>query len=631
VTEVNLAPVLPVQTNRTVGELNLLTVTNTATDADLPANPLSYQLINSPAGASISASGVISWTPAETHGPGAFTFTTVVHDGSVNVTNSFAVIVDEVNQPPLPPGQTNRIIAELTLLTVTNTAVDADLPSNALTYQLLQPPAGAAISAAGVITWTPGEDQGPGTNTITAVVSDGTVSVTNSFVVIVTEANVAPALPVQTNRSINELTLLIVTNTATDSDLPADTLTYQLLDAPGNASIDSAGVITWTPNEAQGPVTNTIITVVSDGLASATNSFTVTVAEVNSAPVLPVQTNRTLPELTLLTVTNTAADADLPANALTYQLLAPPAGAVIDANGVITWTPSEVQGPATVDLVTVASDGTVSVSNSFSVTVTEVNQAPELPVQATRTIAEFAGLIVTNTATDADLPANGLTYLLVNPPGGMSISASGVITWTPNEADAPSTNNVVTVVSDGTVSVTNAFPVVVTEINSSPVLNPIANRTVHAGTAVSFTAIALDADLPAQQLSFSLTDGPEGATINPATGAFEWRTSDADLNSTNAIEITVSDDGDPLASAVTTFVVTVVSRPMITSIVVSNDVVAVTWTSVPGLTYQLESADSPESPEWSAVGSEVSATANATTQTEAVSNGDRFFRVRLAP
>src|SRR5439155_496992 len=97
----------------------------------------------------------------------------------------------------------------------------------------------------------------------------------------------APVLPVQTNRTIAELSALIVTNRATDSDIPANTLTYTLQNPPAGATIDSSGVITWTPTEAQGPSTNTITTVVTDNGVpplSATNSFTVVVTEMNSAP-----------------------------------------------------------------------------------------------------------------------------------------------------------------------------------------------------------------------------------------------------------------------------------------------------------------------------------------------------------
>src|SRR4029077_5446294 len=134
------------------------------------------------------------------------------------------------------------------------------------------------------------------------------------------------------NRTINELTSLSVTNPATDPDLPPQTITYQLLSPPAGATIDSNAVITWTPSEAQGPGTYTIRTVATDNGSppkSVTNSFTVTVNEVNTAPVLPSPTNRTVNELTLMTVVDTATDADLPANTLTYSFLSAPTGAAI--------------------------------------------------------------------------------------------------------------------------------------------------------------------------------------------------------------------------------------------------------------------------------------------------------------
>src|SRR5205814_8736867 len=61
---------------------------------------------------------------------------------------------------------------------------------------------------------------------------------------------------------------------------------YQLASPPAGASIDTNGVITWTPSETQCPTTNIITTVVSDGEngtgLSATNSFVVFV----QAPIL---------------------------------------------------------------------------------------------------------------------------------------------------------------------------------------------------------------------------------------------------------------------------------------------------------------------------------------------------------
>src|SRR5207247_2271486 len=269
VDEVNNAPLLPDQADRAIAELATLTVTNTATDEDLPANVLTYQLVSPPVGASISASGVISWTPSEGQGPSMATFTTIVTDNgtpALSATNSFSVTVNEVNSAPLLPAQANRTIAELSTLTVTNTAADADLPANVLSYPMVSPYATPCRSASGVISWTPSEGQGPGTATFTTIVTDNgtpSLSATNSFTVTVNEVNSAPLLPAQADRTIAELTTLTVTNPATDGDLPANVLSYQLVSPPAGASISASGVISWTPSEGQGPGTATFTTIVT--------------------------------------------------------------------------------------------------------------------------------------------------------------------------------------------------------------------------------------------------------------------------------------------------------------------------------------------------------------------------------
>src|SRR5262249_33171869 len=154
-------------------------------------------------------------------------------------------------------------------------------PANTLNYSLLTGPTNATISGSGVISWTPTEAQGPSTNLFTTVVVDNGVpplSATNTFTVTVNEVNSAPILPAQPNATIAAQTTLTVVNTATDSDIPTNTLTYTLLSAPTNAAIDINGVITWTPTVAQDRSTNIFTTrVVDDGVPplSATNTFTV--------------------------------------------------------------------------------------------------------------------------------------------------------------------------------------------------------------------------------------------------------------------------------------------------------------------------------------------------------------------
>ena len=425
----NSPPILPGQTSRTIAELATLTVTNTATSLGAPASPLTYLLVNPPAGASINTNGVITWTPTQTQSPGTNTLTTAAINSvvpSLSVTNSFTVVVQEVNVAPVLPVIPGQTVNELTLLTVTNTASETNLHAT-LGYTLVNPPAGAAIDTSGIITWTPSQNQSPGTNTLTTVVTNTDpydlvnphLSATNSFTVVVQEVNVAPVLPVIANQTVNELTLLTVTNTASETNIHA-TLGYTLVNPPAGASINTNGVITWTPSQTQSPGTNTLTTVVTNTdpydlvnpHLSATNSFTVVVQEVNVAPVLPVIANQTVNELTLLTVTNTATrPTSMPRWATPWSTRRPAPASIPTASS--PGRPARTRARAPTSMTTVVTNTNpydmvnphLTATNSFTVIVQEVNVAPVLPVIATQTVNELTLLTVTNTATESNIHA----------------------------------------------------------------------------------------------------------------------------------------------------------------------------------------------------------------------------------
>src|SRR5439155_1790089 len=91
-------------------------------------------------------------------------------------------------------------------------------------------------------------------------------------------------------------------------------------------------------------------------------------------------------------------------NTLTFSLLSGPPGVNLDsATGLLTWTPTEAQGPST-NLITVrvTDNGTPALNDtkSFTVVVTEINSAPALTVPPDQTISELSTLTVTNTASD---------------------------------------------------------------------------------------------------------------------------------------------------------------------------------------------------------------------------------------
>jgi hypothetical protein len=98
--------------------------------------------------------------------------------------------------------------------------------------------------------------------------------------------------------------------------------------------------------------------------------------------------------------------------------------------------------------------------------------------------------------------------------------------------------------------------------NTPPTLYPLTNPVVVLGKSLTFWAVAVDNDLPAQTLIFSLGAGaPSGSDINPITGQFSWMPVNAPA--TNIISVIVTDNGTPSLSATQTFSVTVIAPPPI--------------------------------------------------------------------
>jgi hypothetical protein len=371
---------LVAEDNYAIGEDTMLSVSAPGVlgnDTEVFGTNLSAMIVSGPTNGvlNLNSNGGFTYLPATNYN-GSDSFVYQAFEGPNNVGSATVTItVNPINDAPMLPAQADRTIAELETLTVTNSASDVDSPIEGLTYELLNPPAGAVIDSNGIITWTPSDTQGPSTNTITTVVSDGgepPLSATNTFLVFVHDLHSAPILPLQTNRTMDELTLLSVTNTATENNVPPFDLVYEFLAAPFTATIDTNGIIRWAPLEAAGPGTYTFKTVAIDLESSlrATNSFEVTVNEINSAPVLQRQNDAFISGGQTFTLFNAADDFDLPVNALTYQLLIAPDGASIDPSGFITWTPGTNQVPSTNFFLTVVTDFNPSAMNSQHLSAT---------------------------------------------------------------------------------------------------------------------------------------------------------------------------------------------------------------------------------------------------------------------
>ncbi|MBN9689779.1 MAG: cadherin repeat domain-containing protein [Verrucomicrobia bacterium] len=563
----NSRPLPPALGDSTLNELTLLTVTNSATDLDLPANQLSYALLQAPAGMSVQPDGLVSWIPGEADGPGTNLVTVVVTDNGVpplSATNSFQVVVREVNVPPSLSLPGSLELPELSALIRAATVSDPDLPTNALTVTLVSGPPGLTVSPAGEIQWTPSESDGPGLHPLTLRVTDQnpmavneTELSTNLTVTFqVRELNQPPSLTVPTNQVVLEELPLLLSAQALDTDLPPNPLTFRLLTPPPGLSINATnGQLSWTPTESQGSNTYQIAIAVADESPLAlnevqfnvTNSFSLTVLESNRPPVLVLPSLTRLNELVSGALAATGTDPDEPANTLSFSLVSGPPGLTVAEDGTIAWTPTEAQGPSTNDVIIRLSD--------------------------------------TNSAAE----------------------------------------------NATTLSVTNQFQIVVDEVNTPPVLALVEDRSARPGQVIRFTVSATDADLPVNPLTFSLGTGNPGGSLNASSGEFFWRPGTAAADTTNQFQLQVSDGSPTDSIDSQSFLIVVGPLAPLTLTLVSHDAGTslLKVTGPVDLDYFLEASTDLGS--WTNLTTRLSAPANFELLDSTATDPSRFYRVRLEP
>lgn len=283
-------------TDTTVAEGSLLTIglPGYASDIDTPAGSLSYSFTSVPASTGMSldpTTNEFTWTPAEAEGPGTYNVTFTVTDGATPVDKTIEIVVTEVNQPPVLDAIGDQEAHEGVLLTVTPTFHDDDLPANTLQFRLGDgAPSGMAVDpATGVITWTPGEDQGGADYPVTLYLSDQTgepnQEVSQSFTVTVIETNQDPYFVGPADQQVVALNLLTFTVAGDDDDLPEQALTYGVKDGllPDGASFDpDTQIFTWTPAANQvGEFTVTFT--ITDGEATTEHEVKITVLDLYRA------------------------------------------------------------------------------------------------------------------------------------------------------------------------------------------------------------------------------------------------------------------------------------------------------------------------------------------------------------
>lgn len=502
----------------------------------------------------------------------------------------------------LPTIQPQSIVENSTL-NITNTATDPENLGHALEYTLVRKPAGASISSAGVITWTPTEVQGP-TNVVFETRAVDTLvtnrAVQNSFTVSVAEQNLPPLPRLIPNTNAVENAVFAYDASTTDPDIPTNNLLYSLRQQPAGMTINPAsGLIQWTPGENAGGTSETVVVEVrDDGNPPATNSysFNITVQEDQQAPSLVAIPLQSIVELEPWTVLLSAMDPDRPTNTLSFAKLAGPSAMNLDTNtGLFSWTPGEADGSNEFRVTVAVYDapgGGLSATQEFVVVVHETNSPPQLVSATNITVMEMTPLVFSNVAVDSDMPANGISFSLSNGLPGVTLGTNdGILRWMPEESHGAGVYQFTVIATDdgaGRLSASQVLQIEVLESNRPPTMAAVGDQTVNEHELLSLQLVAADPDIPTNQLTFTKVTGPPGLTVNPTNGLLRWTPGETE-DGGHTVVVRVGDGFEPPAKADQAFVVAVneINSPPVLDAVPSQ---MVRETST--LTFQLTARDS---------------------------------------
>ena len=220
-------------------------------------------------------------------GQGEFSVTITAALGDFSTSSDVTILVSEVNQDPVLATIGDHTVNVDEPFSLTLLATDADLPANTLTYSVdLDDSSFLNFDAnTRVLSGTP-TTADIGSTTVVATVTDSAGAMdTETFMVTVVSGPFE--LAISGEQTVDEGTPLMVTASIVDTDGQADNATLSATDLPSGASFDSnTGVLSWTPEESDGPGAYTVKITAAAGNFSVTHDVIITVNEVNRAPIL---------------------------------------------------------------------------------------------------------------------------------------------------------------------------------------------------------------------------------------------------------------------------------------------------------------------------------------------------------
>ena len=281
--------------------------------------------------------------------------------------------------------------------------------------------------------------------------------------------------------------------------------------------------------------------------------------------------------------------------------------------GLSMWTLPPTAYAYSVDNVVVCTSNTIANCDTYNATTNTT-----LRVAAPGILANDAGNAPL-TATLVGSPTHGSLTLTNN--GGFSYTPangfSGTDSFTYQCSDGQTTSRVAT----ATITVNNSA------FANNDAYGMSANKTLSVGPP----GILANDQGGTGPLTAILDNGPaDGSLILATNGGFSYIPVSGFIGTDSFTYQCRDSQSTSQVATATINIVTAEPVPAILSLGITNNMAAITWSSVANLIYQMQRTDSLNGTNWINVPPDVTATGSTTTKTNAVGNGpQQFYRINL--
>ena len=474
----NSPPAVEAGADQEVAEGATVSLSGTASDSD--NDPLTYMWTHDSAlSITLADDTAISTTftaPAVTQDT-TIIFTLAVSDDTDSVTDTVSVTITDTtssNSPPTVEAGPDQTVDEGDAVTLSGTASDSD--NDPLTYMWTHDSALSitlADDTAISTTFTAPAVTQDTTIIFTLAVSDDADSVTDTVSVTIAN-NSPPTVNAGQDQEVAEGATVTLSGTASDSD--NDPLTYMWThDSALSITLadDTAISTTFTAPAVTQDTTIIFTLAVSDDADSVTDTVSVTITDTtssNSPPTVEAGPDQTVDEGDAVTLSGTASDSDN--DPLTYMWTHDSALSITLADDTAistTFTAPAVTQDTTIIFTLAVSDDADSVTDTVSVTITN-NTPPTVEAGPDQTVDEGDAVSLSGTVSDddpGDTPTHEWTH---DGPSGITFANPAALstTFAAPDVAANTTITVTLTVNDGTVEVSDALQVTITDSPNSP-------------------------------------------------------------------------------------------------------------------------------------------------------------------